>query len=429
MKANYRTALAGIWILALSMISCKNDEEGKYHFDNKVFISAEAFTSDIRIKRDNLDLTTEEQTLIRVGMAQPRERDIQIVLAQAPQLLNFYRAFYDDPEAQLLPEDKNFYESANLTAHIAAGQVLSSPVAFAFKNLDKLPIENGERYVLPMTILSADGMEVLESARNVYFVLTKASLVNVVADINNNSLWPSWTDQTEEVKQMEHFTLEALVYPNEFKNQISTIMGIEDTFLLRLGDANINPNQVQVAYGQKPEDAEATQNDRNNFPSGTDAKFEIKAGRWTHIAVTFNQGLISVFIDGKLKGSQQAVTAGERPMKKVNFAVNHSNEEKGQPRCFWIGHSYRLESDGDLYHERCFNGRIAEVRVWNRALTSEEINASNHFYKVDPRAEGLVSYWKFDDKIQGKTVRDYTENGYDLTARSDINWKGVALPE
>ena len=73
---------------------------------------------------------------------------------------------------------------------------------------------------------------------------------------------------------------------------------------------------------------------------------------------------------------------------------------------------------------------MAELRLWNRVLTADEINADNHFYKIqDPETEeSLVAYWKFCDGT-GKTVKDYSMYGNDLTAASDIVWRNVSLPE
>jgi len=104
-------------------------------------------------------------------------------------------------------------------------------------------------------------------------------------------------------------------------------------------------------------------------------------------------------------------------------------ETDGKERCFWIGHSYRLQSDGDLFYERRFDGMMGEVRLWNKALTAEEIASENHFYKIDPASDGLVAYWKFDDNTKGKTVKDYTGNGFDLKTEREVNWQSVALPE
>ena len=77
-------------------------------------------------------------------------------------------------------------------------------------------------------------MNILESARTVYFVFSKAALINVVAEMENNCAWPEWTADTAAVKDMETFTLEALVYANSFDRKISTIMGIEDLWLINL---------------------------------------------------------------------------------------------------------------------------------------------------------------------------------------------------
>lgn len=115
-------------------------------------------------------------------------------------------------------------------------------------------------------------------------------------------------------------------------------------------------------------------------------------------------------------------------IENVNFAIPHSDETEGKPRCFWIGHSYRLATDGELFYERRFDGMMSEVRIWNKALTAEEIGSENHFYKIDPASEGLVAYWKFDDRVPGKNIRDYGPYGFDLKTESDVNWVNVALP-
>lgn len=290
-----KSGFAWCILLALAFAGCQGDQEGKHHFDNKVFISAASYTPEVRVMRDALDVTEEHTCEITVAMAQPVAQDITVSFAEAPELLDRYRTFYDDPTAQLLPSDGGYYDFSQVSAVIRSGLVQSEPLAFTFKKLDKLPIENKERYVLPMTIVSADGMEVLASARTVYFVFMKAALVNVVADMNENCAWPNWTSETEAVKDMERFSFEALVYGNSFKKEISTIMGIEDVFLLRVGDADIPMNQVQVAFCTK---------DEGSTYRGyvTSSSLKLQPYRWYHIAVTFDKGDICVYLDGKLKG-------------------------------------------------------------------------------------------------------------------------------
>ena len=103
---------------------------------------------------------------------------------------------------------------------------------------------------------------------------------------------------------------------------------------------------------------------------------------------------------------------------RINLGAKHHNEDDGS-RVFWIGYSYA--------HDRYFDGDIAEVRIWNRTLSKEDVNAPNHFYTVDPASEGLISYWKFDDAA-GNIIKDYSPSGYDLTCDKNPKWNKVSLP-
>jgi hypothetical protein len=86
---------------------------------------------------------------------------------------------------------------------------------------------------------------------------------------------------------------------------------------------------------------------------------------------------------------------------------------------FWIGHSYN--------RDRWFDGEMSECRIWNKVLTQEEINAKNHFYQVEPGAEGLVAYWKFDEGV-GTSIADYSGNENHATAVESLTWTAVELP-
>ena len=258
-------------------------------------------------------------------------------------------------------------------------------------------LDKNERYVLPVTIRSVSGIDVLPSARSVYYIFKGAALINVVAGITENRAWPDWKDASP-VTNMRTFTLEALINGNAFKNQISTIMGIEGKFLVRIGDSGVDPNQIQIASSRNL----------------TNSDLKLDAGRWYHVAVTFESGNVKVYLDGAEKCSGNVGTSS------VNFGVAHSDESDGKPRCFWIGYSYASD--------RYFDGQISEVRIWNKALTPEEINAPDHFYQVAAASDGLVAYWKFDEGA-GKTIKDQTSYGNDLTVEKELKWVNVSLPE
>ena len=146
-------------------------------------------------------------------------------------------------------------------------------------------------------------------------------------------------------------------------------MGIEGHFLIRIGDSGIPQNQLQIA---------------NSVRNITSSDLAIPTGEWVHIAVTYDADAQSmvVYINGKNKLEDNAINCGA-----VNWGKTQTDEGNG----FWIGHSYN--------RDRWLEGDISECRIWNRVLTQDEINAKDHFYQVEPDAEGLVSYWKFDGNV------------------------------
>lgn len=404
MKHNKFVLLLSVFALVASA-SCRKNEEDKHHYDNKVYIAATSFSDEVRIEKGAATMTRS----VNVGMAKPLTYDVKVAFRAAPELLDTYRQAYYDEDVELLPA--THYDLSQAEATIRTGQIESDPLPFEFTNLDQLDLE--KRYVLPVRMETVQGPEALQSARTLYYLFKEASLVNVVADINENRAWPVWKDAAP-FKDMSSFTLEALVLGYAFRNEssISTIMGIEDCFLIRVGDTTIPKNQIQIAYAKKLDDSTL----RGHV---TNASLALQPNRWYHIAVTFDQGHIVVYLNGREKASADA-TVTIPGFTSVDFSVEHSEEDDGKPRCFWIGYSYDKE--------RFLNGMIGEARVWNRALTADEIAAENHFYKVDPASDGLVAYWKFDDG-KGNIIRDHTAYGNDLQADRAPNWVAVELPE
>ncbi|MCM1177568.1 MAG: DUF1735 and LamG domain-containing protein [Clostridium sp.] len=406
-------------LAALSLLSCDKQKDG---FENKVFIDAVNFKNEVRVATDE-----GISSLVRsftVATAQPLSYDLHVSVNRAPELLETYRSAYYAPEAQLLPEAN--CDMDGLTAIIRSGDVKSSNIDLTFTGLDKL--DYSKDYVLPVTI-SSDGLDVLQRARTMYFVVKEASLVNYVADMAGNCAWPIW-DDFDRVKNLETFTFETLVNCHAFNNEskIHTIMGVEDHFLVRIGDVTIPTNQIQVACAVV--DVEGGSTYRNSV---SDAALQLRADRWYHLAVTFDKGVVSVYLDGRLRASDDLSHIANRPnsetgqldpvyFKSVDFSAPHSDEMDNKPRCFWLGYSYD--------DKRSLDGMMAEVRIWNRVLSAEEINKPNHFYKLyeDEIDDSLIAYWKFCEGT-GKTVKDYSSSAKDLTADHDFVWYPVELPE
>ncbi len=402
----------------LGLAACNKGDDS---FENKAYINASNLKSEVRVATDE-GVSTLTRSL-SVAVAQPIDKDINISLVKSADLLDTYREAYYDETAELLP-DANCNLNG-LSALIKAGDVTSSDVELTFTGLDKL--DYSKKYVLPVTI-SAEGIGVLERAKTIYYVVMEGALVNTVADMYTNRAWPIW-DNFEQVRNLETFTMEALINCHGFSSDrnINTIMGVEDHFLIRIGDTQIPQNQIQIATAVIDKEGGST------YRIGvTNSALQLRTDKWYHIAVTFDKGLIKVYLDGRLRAEQSvnpiankpAPDGGnmEVPFTEVNLGAPHSDESDGKPRCFWIGYSYD--------DKRSFNGMIAEARVWNRVLSAEEINSPNHFYKLyaDSIDESLLAYWKFDEG-KGKIVIDHSVYGNNLEADRDFVWYSVALPE
>ena len=403
---------------AMAVISCERQNDG---FENKLFIDAENFKNEVRVATD--EGVAELVKPIKVAMAQPMAQDVNVTLRRADELFDTYRQAYYHEDAELLPAE--YCNLDDIKSVVKAGDVSSENINIAFKNLDKL--DYSKQYVLPVTI-EAEGVAVLERAKTMYFVIKEASLVNYVAEMYENRAWPIW-DNWEKVSYLEEFTMECLINCHNFNNSSSilTVMGVEDHFLIRIGDVTIPTNQIQVALAYKDVEGGST-----NRADVTDASLQLRKDRWYHLAVTFNKGYVQVYLDGRLKVEADRSVIGKRPnpetgesediiFENVNFAAPHSDESDGKPRCFWVGYSYDSN--------RSLDGMIAEARLWNRVLTKEEINAPNHFYKLYENQidESLLAYWKFNEGA-GKVVKDYSIYGKDLEADHTLIWYPVELP-
>lgn len=235
-------------------------------------------------------------------------------------------------------------------------------------------------------------------------------MITTAVNMTGTRAWPAWNDPAP-VTNMKAFTLEALVNPtvSRYSGSLSTIMGIEGKFLVRLGDVGIPWNQVQVCWDS------GRQGTWGNVEGKlSNSNMKVNLNEWTHIAVTFGEGTVKVFINGVEKGS----TTTDVPAS-VNFGVAHNDEQGTRiTRCFWVGYSYE--------HARYFPGMMSELRIWNRVLTADELANATRRYGVDPKSEGLVTYWKCDEG-QGDVIKDHTSYRNDL-ASDGLKWEPVSLP-
>ena len=240
-------------------------------------------------------------------------------------------------------------------------------------------------------------------------------LIECVADMRRARCYFPYLKNANALNGLKNGAMEALVNIQDTRvaGSLSTIMGIEGKFLLRLGDVGVPWNQIQLAM---------------SGGNRTDAKLELsELDRWYHVAVTWDDTFAYFYVDGEL-----LYQAGISNYSGFNLGVAYGGSESDWNRAFWIGYAYNAD--------RFFPGYMAEVRVWNRTLTKEEINAENHFYSVPVDSEGLVGYWKLNDGA-GAIVKDSSPSGNDMVGEINVrssngqqigdegmNWVEMSLP-
>lgn len=377
------------FILLLAFNSCDRVSEDESDFDNKLYINEARVNETEKILLKPFDVTLVRT--IKAAIALPENHDIKLQYKVDPSLVNHYNSLYG-AKAELLPAD--YYEIPELKDTIFAGKVTSNKTAVIFKNMNNFPRGKKKTYVLPVTIADAS-MSVLKSSGTIFYIVREGPPIVTAANIKGTSLQLK-NPGSSTMRDMRKITMELLMRPQEWAVAdagISTIMGIEGTYLWRIGDASIPNNQVQLArsstYGG------------NWTPSGG----QLSSGAWQHVAITqdLDSGEQKFYLNGKLLEKSTGGTGGS-----INFGTTN----------FYVGESYQA---------RHFNGYVSEMRVWSVIRSQSQLQESQ--YQVDSQAEGLEAYWRFNEGT-GNQVHDYTNHGNDLkvtSGKSDISWVDVEL--
>lgn len=385
MKLN-KFCLASLALAAVAFVGCKNEDvKNAHHFDNRLYISSPAVDSDLLIKDDQPN----NSRSIATRTAKTAETDITVTFEAKPSQAAQYNLIYGD-KAIALPAEN--YELPDPVSLIKTGNVFGNEVVVNFLNTNTL--DRNKRYVLPVSIASATNVDVLESARTIYYVFKGAALINVVASVAEMYFPVNWASGVN-VTNLKTITVEALLRSSDWtagrSNALSTIFGIEGgDFLLRVGDGDRPRNQLQMVTPA------------GKWPA-PNAVQGLPVNEWVHIAVVYDATTSEMiyYLNGKSVASD----------KSASGTISLDDD------CY-IGKSWD--------DTRWLPGEISEVRVWNIQRTAEQIAASPYY--VDPTTPGLLAYWRFNEGV-GKNILDATGHGTNLTAEGGIpKWVPVSLP-
>lgn len=394
-----RITLYLLFAVSLTAVLCACDrvKENESDFTNVVYLQNALNSNMDKISFRSSDLTADRS--IRAALALPVETDVNIEIAIDLSLVEVYSKAYG---VECAAPEEYIYELEDTNLFIPAGNVLSTEVGLSFSSLPDIPL--GEIKVLPVTLKSNDaGIDVLNGSKTIYFVLQKGAVIITAAYINENYFEVPGFDGAggSAVSGMTQLTMEGLMKPHAFERTLNTFMGIEGYFLIRFGDSDRDPDQIQIADNN---------NLGGNFPAVGVAP-RVPVGEWVHVAVTLDlEGVreYKIYFNGEIKASG---TCGGS-MSAVDLSGASSSNK------FYIGYSYDAN--------RSLDADVTEYRIWNVVRTQEEI--LDNFYEVDPETPGLVAYWKFDEG-NGNIVADHSGNGNNAIANSTLTWVPVSLPE
>lgn len=431
---NTRLYLFSILSFAVAFISCKDDEyDNKSPFDNVVYLDV-AENGDTQITTFKKTLT-ELKKEFSVVLSYPASQDVRVNVEVEPSLIDVYNARHNTSWRML---DSRYYTLSADKITIPAGKTISDQLNLELKDLDgstggeELPID--ETYLVPITISHVEGgVSTLRSSATAYYLVKRSSAITSAASLRDNWINFPTLDKASEgsmlFNNLTAVTYEAIIRVDDFSkhSEISTIMGVENYLLLRIGDASFPRQQLQ--FDGSGDSAQTP--GFGKFPKKDEAKL-LNAGEWYHIAATYSYATreVCLYVNGKLqsKGSDLG-NAASTPFNLAGRAfydlylqdpeTYKDYKDWGNFRQFFLGKSYD--------DSRQLNGDITEVRVWNVARNEQEI--WDNMYDVDPQTPGLIGYWKFDEGA-GNVIKDWTGNGNDAVAEKDLEWpEGIEVPQ
>ena len=182
----------------------------------------------------------------------------------------------------------------------------------------------------------------------------------------------------------EEFTLEAWVRPSGADNHHAPLIdkqegGGRGYFLYEGGLVSDRP------YGAASEEQE--------FVHADDP---LPARAWSHVALTFTGNRTYLYVDGELidNGAAEPLVTSEG----------------------------ELEIGGSSDTAEYFDGRIDEVRIYNRGLSPAEI-ATDMEAPIQTPKQGPIAAWSFDE-VEGTTVEDLTGDGHTATVEGAVPARG-----
>ena len=363
--------IAAVALMALALGAC-NSEGDKFDY-NKVGLLISG-TEQVPVQRFTVD-ELPAACAVTVKATRRCERPVTVHLAIDTSLVRAYNkshgtAYYPVPLSSVTLE--------GCTVTIQQGEALST--AAQVKVTDTDAFIEGATYVIPVTItqVEGDGGEVIESSRTIFLQVSR--IISFYSLENNQNASSNYIFPDDKMVNLSNYTIEFKVYSYNFGNvgNIKRVLAIE---------------------GKNEEEANMFRFGENGSAGGDILQWVLPGGRcfssthfktnrWYLVSCTYDGSTFKMYVDG-VEDAQTSGSGKATPFQRFELGMSWGNYRSSQ----------------------FFQGRLCEVRVWNRALTASEI--STGFAGVNAHSDGLVAYWKMNEG-EGHIFHDATGHGYDM---------------
>jgi hypothetical protein len=377
----------GFALICLSIASCKKAKFG----DPVILVTGTEVSPIVKFTVEN----TPAEFSVTATSTIKAEEDINVKFELDTAAVTQYNA---EHRTTYYVVPQNAVEITNLSTIIKTGSSASSAVSV--RVISTSPLIDGRSYLIPLSIKQVDGgnMTVLEPSRTIF--LRIARVISFPALSMNNSTGPTTgspgtrgrfnaTCLFSTVATLPNFTF-------EIKNMVYAFRG---------GDGNTNPQPIQTLISWSGDTGPSIGlrygelgNPNNSLQLigslGGAFAYGFNPMQWYTISITYDGNKGVMYVDG----NKAAELSG-------SIVMQFSHLNLGQN---WGGYDTR----------QYFNGRIAECRVWSRALTPGEIKLN--LCGADPNANGLVACWKFNEGAGSKFYNSSKEG-----SKYDMDWTKV----
>lgn len=364
---NIHTLKTLFWgsLIAFSMFSCAEGDSFDYN-KNVVLVSG---TETNPVVKFVVEDTPSFYTVTATATNKVPE-NIRIKFAIDNSLVNIYN---EEHSTNYYPVPDGTVEIENQDVVIEAGKVFSTPATVKVVSTEKM--SEDRVYVIPVTIQQVDGLDVLTPSKTIYLQISR--IIHFTSlNISNTNMYSNFIFSDDKMMSLSNFTYEIKFYSEQWHSiaRMCSFTSKDESrsSMLRFGEIGMDVNCLQWV------------SPTGSIPSTT----RFSTNRWYTLSLTYDGSKLTMYVDG-VKDAQ-----GDGDGQPVDF----QRIELGMSWTSYPSSQY-------------FRGRIAEMRVWNRALTPAELQMG--LCGVDPASEGLVAYWKMNEG-EGHIFHDATGNGYDI---------------